>query len=73
VTGTINLLNAAKEAKVKRFVYCSTEAVLIGGPTLSNVDETWPYPTKPLGPYSITKGQAEKEVFLKLKLMSLIL
>jgi nucleoside-diphosphate-sugar epimerase len=62
VEATRTVIKAAKEAKVKRFVHCSTEAVLIGGPTLVNADETWPYPQKPLGHYSITKGLAEKVV-----------
>lgn len=59
VVGTENVLSAARLAKVPRFVHVGTEAVLVGGPPIINVDETQPKPTKPLGLYPITKGIAE--------------
>jgi nucleoside-diphosphate-sugar epimerase len=62
VQGTLNALEAARQAKVSRFVFISTEAVLMGGDPLVNADETWAYPTKPMGLYATTKGMAEQEV-----------
>eukprot|EP01126_Amoeba_proteus_P005248 TRINITY_DN1173_c0_g1_i2.p1 TRINITY_DN1173_c0_g1~~TRINITY_DN1173_c0_g1_i2.p1 ORF type:complete len:223 (-),score=55.72 TRINITY_DN1173_c0_g1_i2:104-772(-) len=58
------MLKWSKEKSVKNFVYCSTEQVLLGGPTIMNADETWPYP-KPedmCGPYAWSKAEAEKLV-----------
>lgn len=62
VTGTEYALAAAKKAQVGRFVHVSTEAVLADGNPLVRVDETKPYPVKPMGPYPITKGAAERAV-----------
>jgi nucleoside-diphosphate-sugar epimerase len=62
VEGTRNMLAAAREAKVKRFVHVSTEAVLADGKPIVRADETTPYPTRPAGPYPITKGLAERAV-----------
>ncbi|MBA2542990.1 MAG: NAD-dependent epimerase/dehydratase family protein [Deltaproteobacteria bacterium] len=62
VEGTRNMLAAAREAKVKRFVHVSTEAVLADGKPIVRADETVPYPAKPAGPYPITKGLAERAV-----------
>jgi nucleoside-diphosphate-sugar epimerase len=62
VKGTENVLEAAKQAKVSRLVHVSTEAVLVGGPPLIDVDETRPLPEHPLGPYPLTKGMAESRV-----------
>ncbi len=41
VEGTENIVKAAKQQQIKKLVHVSTEAVLIGGPTLKNADETW--------------------------------
>ncbi len=62
VTGTENVLSAAKTAGVPTFVHLGTEAVLIGGPRLINADETWPLPKKNIGLYPSTKALAEKAV-----------
>src|SRR3954467_15787912 len=74
VTGTSRLLDAAREAGVRRFVHVSTEAVLADGKPLHYahetapdnplhyVDETAPYPAKHVGEYSRTKGLAEQLV-----------
>ncbi len=62
VEGTRNMLAAAREAKVKRFVHVSTEAVLADGHPIVRADETVPYPARPAGPYPITKGLAERLV-----------
>lgn len=62
VTGTENTLAAAQKAQVGRFVHVSTEAVIASGKPLVRADETTPYPKKPMGPYAITKGAAERLV-----------
>jgi len=62
VQGTVNVLEAAKAAKVNRFVHVSSEAVLAGTASLQNIDEKVPLPAHPLGPYATTKGLAEKAV-----------
>jgi nucleoside-diphosphate-sugar epimerase len=62
VTGTENVLAAAKAAKVARFVHVGTEAVLADGKPIVRADEMRPYPAKPAGAYPITKGLAERAV-----------
>jgi len=52
LTGTINLLNAAAEAKIKYFVFSSSAAVY-GEPEYLPLDEA--HPTKPLNFYGYTK------------------
>jgi nucleoside-diphosphate-sugar epimerase len=59
VTGTAQVLAAARAAGVSRVVYTSTEAVLAGGAPLVHVDETWPRPARPAGAYAVSKGMAE--------------
>lgn len=60
--GTQNVLDAARRAGVARLVHVSTEAVLMDGGPLVRVDETAPYPRRPLGAYAISKGEAERNV-----------
>lgn len=62
VGGTENTLKAAQAAGVARFVHVSTEAVIADGQPIINADETRPYPEHPAGPYSISKGAAERVV-----------
>ncbi|MFN0247817.1 MAG: NAD-dependent epimerase/dehydratase family protein [Kofleriaceae bacterium] len=62
VDGTKNVLAAAQAAKVRRFVHVGTEAVLANGKPIVHADETVPYPAKPVGPYPIAKGLAERTV-----------
>lgn len=62
VRGTENVLEAARATGVKRLVHVSTEAVLVDGEPLINVDETRPLPSKPIGHYAATKGAAERLV-----------
>lgn len=62
VDGTATVVAAARASGVARLVHVSTEAVLLDGRPLVNVDETHPYPARPLGPYARTKGDAERLV-----------
>ncbi len=62
VTGTQNVLAAAKEAGVKRFVHIGTEAALFRGQPMRNIDESYPYPASTPFLYSETKREAEKLV-----------
>src|SRR5207247_9332095 len=62
VTGTENALEACRSAGVRRFVHVGTEAALLAGQPLVNVDET--APLRPDSPvlYSSTKARAEQAV-----------
>lgn len=62
VTGTESVLAAARAAGVSRLVYLGTEAVLMDGQPLVNVDETYPCPGKPAGLYALTRTLAEEAV-----------
>ncbi|MBK7827473.1 NAD-dependent epimerase/dehydratase family protein [Nannocystis sp.] len=62
VTGTANTLLAARQAKVPRFVHVGTEAVLVGGGPIVQVDETRPLPEQPLPGYPASKAAAERLV-----------
>ena len=66
LTGTINLLNAATEAKIKYFVFSSSAAVY-GEPKYLPLDEA--HPTEPLSFYGYTKLEIESLLvwFSKLK------
>jgi 3beta-hydroxy-delta5-steroid dehydrogenase/steroid delta-isomerase len=46
VGGTENLVRAGQAAGVKRFVYTSSNSVVMGGKSISGGDETMPYTTK---------------------------
>jgi nucleoside-diphosphate-sugar epimerase len=60
-TGTLNMLWAAKEAGVKRFIYASSSSVF--GNIFSNPEEVIPkeetHPTHPESPYAATKLMGE--------------
>jgi len=56
LTGTINLLNAATEAKINKFVFSSSAAVY-GEPKYLPLDEA--HPTEPLNFYGYTKLEIE--------------
>ena len=62
VLGTRNAMEGCERAGVRRFVHCSTEAVLLAGDPLVNVDES--APRRPDSPalYSATKALAESAV-----------
>jgi UDP-N-acetylglucosamine 4-epimerase len=53
VTGFLNMLLAARDAKVKRFVYASSSAVYGDNPELPKVEEKI---GKPLSPYAASKA-----------------
>jgi nucleoside-diphosphate-sugar epimerase len=62
VAGTHNVLRACEDAGVRRFVHVGTEAALLAGRPLVEVDET--APLRPDSPvlYSATKARAEEAV-----------
>jgi nucleoside-diphosphate-sugar epimerase len=60
VTGTANAVQAAREAGVPRFVHVGTEAALMHGQPLVNVDETAPLQPDSKALYSRTKARAEQ-------------
>jgi nucleoside-diphosphate-sugar epimerase len=62
VTGTENALAAAREAGVRRFVHCGTEAALLAGEPLHEVDESAPLRPDSKALYSSTKALAEQAV-----------
>ena len=60
VEGTRNALDACADAGVRRFVHVSTEAVLLAGEPLVEVDETAPLRPDSPALYSSTKARAEQ-------------
>ncbi|HEY5976557.1 MAG TPA: NAD-dependent epimerase/dehydratase family protein [Solirubrobacterales bacterium] len=62
VVGTENTLAACAEAGVHRFVHCGTEAALMAGEPLVQVDETAPLRPDSKAPYPATKAKAELAV-----------
>ncbi len=62
VTGTGNVLAAASEAKVRKLVHVSTEAVLIDGSDVVQVTESRPVPEQTFEGYPSTKAEAERLV-----------
>ncbi len=60
--GTHNALQACAEAGVRRFVHVGTEAALLAGKPLVNVDETAPLRPDSPALYSSTKAKAEQSV-----------
>ena len=62
VQGTANALRACREAGVRRFVHVGTEAALLAGQPLVQVDETAPLRPDSPALYSATKARAEQLV-----------
>lgn len=56
VQATFNLLNAAREAGVKRFIYAASSSAYGESPTLPKVESM---PTSPLSPYAVQKLMGE--------------
>jgi len=57
INGFLNMLVAARDAKVARFVYASSSAIYGDHPALPKVE---PVIGKPLSPYGLTKGVNEQ-------------
>ncbi|MFD6189415.1 NAD-dependent epimerase/dehydratase family protein [Streptomyces sp. NPDC060275] len=62
VRGTQAAVDAARYARVPRFVYCGSEAALLAGAPLVDVDETAPLRPDSEAAYSAAKAAAEKIV-----------
>jgi nucleoside-diphosphate-sugar epimerase len=62
VGGTRNVLDACRNAGVRRFVHVGTEAALLAGRPLVNVDEDVPLRPDSKAPYAATKAMAEQAV-----------
>jgi nucleoside-diphosphate-sugar epimerase len=62
VQGTKNALEAARDAKVPRIVHGGTEAALMAGQPLVNVDENTPLRPDSAAPYPWSKAKAEQAV-----------
>jgi nucleoside-diphosphate-sugar epimerase len=62
VQGTHNVLRACEDAGVRRFVHVGTEAALLAGKPLVEVDETAPLRPDSPALYSATKALAEQAV-----------
>lgn len=62
VLGTEKILEAAKSAGVKRFIFIGTEAAFFTGRDLLNIDESIQYPCASPYFYSRTKALAEQRV-----------
>ena len=62
VTGTRNVLTASREAGVRRFVHVGTEAALMAGQPLVQVDESAPLRPDSRALYPATKARAEQVV-----------
>lgn len=62
VQGTVNVVEAARRAGVRRLVHVSTEAVLADGSAIVDADETRPLPQRPNGFYPRSKAMAERHV-----------
>jgi UDP-glucose 4-epimerase len=57
IAGTLNLLDAARDSSIRRFVYFSSSAVY-GEPLRLPIDEG--HPQNPLSPYGVSKLSGEK-------------
>ena len=64
VTGTLNVLIAARDENVKRVVYASSSSVYGDSPTLPKREDM---PTRPLSPYAVSKlaGESYCHVFFQ--------
>jgi nucleoside-diphosphate-sugar epimerase len=62
VRGTANVVDACRAAGVRRLVHVSTEAVLLAGKPLVNVDESAPLRPDSKSPYCSSKAKAEQLV-----------
>ncbi len=61
VAGTINMLEAARQAGIDKFIYASSSSVY-GIPNQENIPTSEEYPIRPQYPYAETKYQGERWV-----------
>ncbi|MBV1874986.1 MAG: NAD-dependent epimerase/dehydratase family protein [Gammaproteobacteria bacterium] len=62
VEGTVQLLDVAKEAGIKRFIHIGTESGCFYGQDMHFIDETYPLSISSPYFYSETKAEAERQV-----------
>lgn len=62
VEGTRQVLAAARQAGVRRFVHVSSESALLDGSSFEGTDESHPYPKRFLSVYAETKAASEQLV-----------
>jgi UDP-glucose 4-epimerase len=62
VLGTINILEASRQAGVGRFVYISSGGAMYGNPEYLPMDEN--HPANPVSPYALSKYTGERYVRL---------
>lgn len=62
VEGTRRMLEAARDAGVRRFIHIGTEAAIVHGQDIRGADETYPLAPHSPYPYCATKAQAEQLV-----------
>lgn len=62
VTGTVNIIAACRASRVPRLVYTSSASVAFSGAPMVDVDESAPYPERPMDFYTGTKAEAERLV-----------
>ena len=65
VSGTLNMLVASRDEKVKRFVYASSSSVYGENPTLPKKED---FAVMPISPYALTKYAGERycQIFYKI-------
>lgn len=68
VAGTLNLLHAALDAKVKRVVFASSSSIYGDSPTLPKKEDMIP---NPLSPYAVSKLAGEKYLYVFAKIYEL--
>ena len=61
ISGTLNLLNAARKSDIRRFIYISSAAVY-GEPVYLPIDEK--HPANPMSPYGLSKLTGERYTML---------
>jgi UDP-glucose 4-epimerase len=62
VLGTLNVLEAARQAGVERFIYVSSGGAVYGNPEYLPADED--HPASPVSPYGLSKDTGERYVRL---------
>ncbi len=60
ILGTINLLEAARQANVGKFIYISSGGAMYGNPEYVPMDED--HPSNPVSPYALSKHTGERYV-----------